>query len=144
MSQRGQSLMSVAMAASVDEVAGEAGEDDDHDGMDAGEVDNAKRCDADDDGNHALGEVVAEVLAVHQQQCCRGNEADDNGAQTTESGLNGRTVVMTPDPMTGEEHEQEWRKHDGECGDNRAPHTASDDVADVGGAVDADGARGHL
>lgn len=112
--------------------------------MNAGEVDDAERNDADDDGDDAMGGFVTEVLAVHEQQGGTGDETNDNGAQSAEGSLDGWAVVVSSDPVAGKEHEQKWRQNHGESGDYRAPDTASDDIADVSGAVDADGARGHL
>ena len=129
---------------SEDKVAGETSQEDDQNGMDAGEVDDAERNDADDDGDDAMGGFVTEVLAVHEQQGGTGNEADHDGAQSAEGSLDGWAVVMPPDPVAGEEHEQKWRQNHGESGDYRAPDTAGDDIADVSGTVDANGAGGHL
>ena len=52
-----------------DKQSGNAGKDDDQNGMNPCEIDGAKRGDADAYRNHALSCFVAEILAVHQQQC---------------------------------------------------------------------------
>ena len=127
-----------------DEVACEAGCDDYKDGMDAGEVDDAERGDADDAREDPVGGLVTKILAIHEQECGTGDKSNDDGAQPDEGSLEGWTVFVARYPMAGEEHQQEWRQDNGESCDNGAPNRASDDVANVGGTIDTDRTRSHL
>ena len=104
----------------------------------------AERCSTDGDGDQALAHLIAEILAVHQQQGGRCDESDNNRAQSHKGTLDERALAMALDVVGGNQGEDERRQHDGEGGHQRAEHATRDDIADVGGAVDADGARRHL
>lgn len=68
-----------------------------------------------------MGGFVTEVFAVHEQQGGTGDETDDDGAQSAEGCLDGWAVVVSSDPVAGEEDKQERGQHDGEGGNNGAP-----------------------
>jgi hypothetical protein len=88
-----------------DQVACEASGDDNKDGMDACEVDNAERGDADDVREDSVGGLVTKILAIHEQESGTGDESNNDGAQPSEGSLKGRTVFMSRNPMAGEENQ---------------------------------------
>ena len=112
--------------------------------MDACEVNGTERGDTDNDGEDAVSCLVAKVLAVHKQESCTGDEAHNDRAQPAEGPLHSRTVVVPSDPMASEKNQQERWQDDGKGGNDRAPYRTSNNIANVGSTVDANGAWRHL
>lgn len=91
-----------------------------------------------------VGNGVAEVLFVHQQEGGGSQEAYHGGTQALEDALNQRMVLVFEEELTDGEHQDERGQAHGKGGHETAPNAACGSEAYIGGAINADRAWRHL
>ena len=112
--------------------------------MEACEIDETERRGTDGDSNEAFTGKVAKILAVHQQQGRRSNQADHYWPQSHKGALDKGALLVPLDVMAGNEGEDKRRHDDRESGYQRTEYAAGHHIADIGSAVDADWTWSHL
>ena len=93
-----------------------------------------------------------EVLLVHQQDGCSCYQTDDGRTKPRKDILHNLGILMGYQIAADENHDDEWKPHDGKRSQDRTQPRCPDGIAlmqtggitHVGGAVDADRTRSRL